>query len=269
MFLLKKVVSFWLMPLPLSLGLLLVGLGLLVTRNRQRLGRGLIVAATGLLLLASNRAVSIWMIRPLEMTYPPTPEFVAGAMVPSDLAACRAVVVLGGGNGDAPDLAAANRLSTAAQARLLEAIRLLRVLPSDVQLVVCGRGRPDQPSHAEVLAAAAISLGVPAERIRRLDSPRDTADEATRLRDTLHDSRFALVTSAWHLPRAMALMRRAGLDPHPCPADYTDKSAGSLRWQDLGWDTDALGRTTRALHERLGSLWLRIREKSAVALLPN
>ena len=44
-FWLKKSVSFWLMPLPFCLTLLVMGLVLLWTR-RARLGRGLLVTAT-------------------------------------------------------------------------------------------------------------------------------------------------------------------------------------------------------------------------------
>lgn len=262
MFWVKKFVSFWLMPLPFCLTLLVAGLWLTFTTRRLRLGRALIAIAVLLLLLFTNRAVSTWLIRPLETVYPPIPEFSAGAPLPDDLAACRAVVVLGGGHGDTPGFAAINKLSTSAQGRLVEAIRLLRALPGDVTLVVSGRGRPGFPSHAAILAQAAISLGVDPARIVRLDTPRDTEEEAAQLRQRLGPERFALVTSAWHLRRATALMRGAGLNPVPCPADYAARPGAQWRWSELLWDTESLGRSTRAIYERIGYAWSRLRGRS-------
>ncbi|HYP16820.1 MAG TPA: ElyC/SanA/YdcF family protein, partial [Opitutus sp.] len=226
--------------------------------RRRNLGRGLLALGLGLLLLFSNKAVSTWLILPLEQTYPPLPEFAVGASVPAELAACRFVVVLGGGHGDTPGLAALNKLSTSARARLTEGVRLLRVLP-DAKLVVSGRGAPDKPTHAAVLAEAAISLGVERARIVQLDSPRDTAEEAAELASLVGASPFALVSSAWHLPRATALMRHAGLQPLSCPTDYTARPSLHRTWSDYTWDTESLGRSTWAVHERIGYAWGRLR----------
>lgn len=264
MFLLKKFVSFWLMPLPLSLTLLLLGLWLLSSQRRPRLGRGLIIGALAFLLLVSNHLVSLWLIRPLETTYPAVPEFTPAAPLPANLAACQAVVVLGGGHSDAPTLSAVNQLSESAQGRLLEACRILRALPADARLIVSGRGGPGRPSHASVLAQAATSLGVEPRRIVRLDTPRDTEDEATQLRELLgRETPFALVTSAWHLPRATALMRGAGLQPVPCPANFSGKPGAPFEWSDLLCGLDGLDRSTKAIRERLGYLWSALRRKTA------
>lgn len=263
MFELKKFVAFWLMPLPFCLTLLIVGLWLSSLSRRARLGRGLIAAGLLLLLLFTNRAVSTWMIRPLETIYVPVPEITADAPLPADLAACRAVVVLGGGHGDTPGLAAVNKLSPSAQARLLEAVRLLRAMPDEVALIVCGRGAPRMPTHAQVLADAAVSLGVAPERIVRLDTPRDTEEEAAALRERFGAAPFALVTSAWHLRRAVTLMRGAGLQPIPCPADYAVRPQPTIRWTDFLWDSESLSRSTLAIRERLGLLWAQLRGKTA------
>src|SRR3954471_11234641 len=65
MFWAKKFVSFWLMPLPLCLTLLVVGLLLLAFKRRLRLGRSCMVAGSVLLLLFSNKVVSTWLVAPL------------------------------------------------------------------------------------------------------------------------------------------------------------------------------------------------------------
>jgi len=260
MFFLKKVISFWLMPLPLCLALLVAGLWLTRSPRRARLGRSLLWIAVALLLVFSNKAVSTWLLRPLESVYPPVPEFVAGEPLPGDLAACRYVVVLGGGHGDASGFSAVNKLSVSSRARLMEALRVLRALP-EAKLIVSGPGAPGYPSHAAVQAQAAVSLGTDRARIALIETARDTEDESSEIRRLVGDAPFALVTSAWHMPRAMALMHSAGLHPVPCPADYWTRPADKWQWTDDTWDIDSLGRSTWALKERLGYAWIWLRGK--------
>ena len=260
MFLLKKFISIWLMPLPICLVLLVLGTWLIWSHRRVGLGRFLVTCGVLLLVLFSNRFVSTWLIRPLESAYRPMPEFSADTPRPTDLLACRAVVVLGGGHGEMAGVAAIDRLSSASRARLVEALRLLRELP-DARLVVSGGAAPNRTSHAIVLANAAISLGFPSDRIVRIETPRDTEEEAEALSRTLGTEPFALVTSAWHMRRATALMRNRGLRPLPCPCDYTVRRGSSSSWTDFLWDTESIGRSTWAIYERLGFLWAETRGK--------
>lgn len=261
MFWLKKFVSFWLMPLPLCLVLLGVGLWLLHREKRARLARGLILTAIALLVLLSNKAVSTWLVQPLESAYPPVPEIAAGDPIPTAVAACRAICVLGGGNAETPAFSAVNKLSVSARARVMEAVRLARVLP-DARLILSGPGVPGQPSHAQVMATAAISLGVAPARIVRIESARDTEDESAQIRRLVDGEPFLLVTSAWHMPRAMALMRGAGLRAVPCPTDHLARPAARWRIGDYGWDVESLARSTAAIRERLGYLWVSLRGKT-------
>ena len=260
MFVLKKILAGWLMPLPLCLTFLVIGLWLIWTSKQINLGRFLLTCGLILLLLFSNRFVSTWLIRPLERAFPPHPEFVAGEPLPAELRNCRFVVVLGGGHVDAPHRPAINRLSDASRGRLVEGLRILHVLP-DAKLVLTGVGQNGGPSHAAIMAAAAISLGVDASRIVRLETPRDTEEETAELSQLLGAEPFALVTSAWHLRRATALMRHRGLNPVPAPCDYTSRSVGKRSWKDFLWDTESIGRSNWAVYERLGFLWAKGRGK--------
>jgi uncharacterized SAM-binding protein YcdF (DUF218 family) len=260
MFVLKKIVSGWLMPLPLCLTLLVIGLWLVWSSKRINLGRFFLTCGVILLLLFSNKFVSTWLVRRLELAYPPMPELTVDAPLPVELLGCRTVVVLGGGHTDTPHFAALNKLSHASRARLTEGVRLLRVLP-DAKLVVMGRGAANQPSHADVQAEAAISLGVSSDRVVRLDRPRDTEEEAMELSHLVGHEPFALVSSASHLRRATALMRNHGLLPVPCPCDYISRPMGKLTWRDFLWNTESLSRSTWAVYERLGFLWAKSRGK--------
>lgn len=257
----KKFVAFWFMPLPFCLLFLISGWLLVRSKRRGRAGWTLLAIGIALLLVLSNKAFSAALIRPLESAYPAIPEFSVAAPPPAALNACRYIVVLGGGHRDAPDVSAINKLSNAARGRLVEALRLLRAEPG-AKLIVSGGPDPGGATHASVLAAAAISLGVEPARIIRFDRTRDTEDEVAAVRETVGDVPFALVTSAWHMPRAVALMRHAGLHPLPCPADFSALPAPGFRIRDYTWDTDSLERSTKAVYERLGYVWSRLRGKT-------
>jgi len=68
------------------------------------------------------------------------------------------------------------------------------------------------------------SLGVPDEAIIVIAEPcfitRDEILAYRRLQDARHWRRLALVSSAWHLPRAMALAEKSGLSFTPIGADW-------------------------------------------------
>ena len=258
MFWLKKFVSFWLMPLPFCLALLVAGLALSRRPGRTRTGRSLIAAATALLLLFGNKTVSRWLLHPLEAEYPPIPEIAAGAPPPASIAACRYIAVLGGGNSNDVGMPASSQLSTSALARIVEAVRLARILP-DATLIVSGPAEPGRRSHASVLTHAAKSLGIAASRIVLIDTARDTEDEAAAVRAIAGQAPVALVTSAWHMPRAAILFRQAGVAFVACPADFVARVDPSFNWDDLLWDSESLERSTLAVHERIGALWLRVR----------
>ena len=153
-----------------------------------------------------------------------------------------------------------SRLSTSARARLTEGVRLLRLLPK-AELVVSGPADNGGPTHAQVLADSAVSLGVDRARIRLIDDARDTEAEARRLHEILGDVPFALVTSAWHLPRAMALCTAQDLHALPCPTDYLYCTPPHWQRSDFTWDVSSLERSTAAMHEHLGRWWARLRSK--------
>jgi uncharacterized SAM-binding protein YcdF (DUF218 family) len=257
-FLVKKIVSYWLMPLPLSLALLAAGLLLLGLGRRPRLARRLLACAAAALLIFSNRLVSKRLLGHLEGRYPPIPEFAQGAAAPSPLSGCAFVAVLGGGHSDVAGLPATSQLSASGLGRIVEAVRILRVLPK-ARLIVSGPGDAGRPSLAAVFAQAAVSLGVDRSRITLVDTARDTQDESLAVARISGGGRVALVTSAWHMPRATGLFARAGVAVVPCPADYVARADAKLGWIDLGWDVESLGRSTLAVHEYLGLLWMRVR----------
>jgi uncharacterized SAM-binding protein YcdF (DUF218 family) len=260
MFILKKIVGHLLMPLPLALGLLTLGLLLIALRRRAR-GWTLLVLGWLVLVVAGNRGASHALTTSLETRFPPAPASALDAW-PEHLRATGFVAVLGGGNGDHPTLSAGQRLSPSARARLLEGMRLALALP-DSWLVVCGPidlldDEVEAPvPHARVLADAAVELGFPRERIVEITTARDTVEEIAAIKRLAGEERVALVTSAWHLPRAMSLAEAESLAAFACPSDYLggrDLRVKPLAWAT--WDGESLVNTTRAWREYLGQAWM-------------
>ena len=266
LFTLKKFVSFWLMPLPFCLTAIWVGLllGLFFGKSARALKIGRLfvwIGALGLL-LGSNKVVSNALIHPLEAKYPSQPEMKAAVPAPAALVACQYIVVLGGGHSDLLGPAATNKLSTSALARIVEGVRLARALP-DSTLIVSGPAGPVGVTHASILSRAAIALGMDPKRIVQVDTARDTEEESLAVRGRVGDGPVALVTSAWHMPRAVALFRKAGVTVLPCPTDFLGRGAPpGFHPEDWSWDTESMERTTFAVRERLGYLWISLRGKT-------
>ncbi|MBX3750044.1 MAG: YdcF family protein [Opitutaceae bacterium] len=261
LFALKKFVSYFLMPLQFSLGLILVGALLAVLTRRVRLGRILVFVGVGLLLVLSHKQVGMALLQPLETRYAAIPDVAPGAPVPAALAACQAVVVLGGGHSDTPGLAASHRLSASALARVAEGARIARLLPK-ARVICSGPGETGQDSHAAVLARAATALGVDPGRIELIADARDTEEEAAALARRFGAEPIAVVTSAWHMPRTVALLRRHGLNVVPCPADFTARPNPDFRWNNWNCDLSGLERSTKAIYEYLGLTWAKLRGRA-------
>lgn len=255
----KKILTLFFLPLQFALFTGVAGLILLHLRRRERLARTLLTASIASLVIFANKGVSQLLSGPLESRFFPQPEFSSPAALPHDLAACRYVVVLGGGHARSPGLSRLNQLSTASLSRLTEAIRIFRQLPPDTRLVVSGHDGEENISHAQVLAEAAVSLGVPADRIARFDHTRDTHDEALAIRTLAGSTPVAVVTSAWHMPRTMKLCNGAGVHAIPCPADFLLKPEQGGGSRFFLFELSSLERSTKSLREYLGIAWSSLR----------
>jgi len=113
---------------------------------------------------------------------------------------------------------------------------------------------------AETSRDILLKLGVPDEAIE-MQGGRNTSEEMQELGKRFHDSnaRIGLLTSAWHLPRAMRLANRNGLKPVPIPADFRTalKSGGMTTGQvfeSMIPNGSAFGATWSFAKEFLGML---------------
>lgn len=249
MFLMHKILSRLLFPVPLSLEFLLIGLFLLWFTRRQRAGKALVTCGALLFLGFSNVFLSNALLRPLEHHYPPLVVHSVGG-VP----AVGFIAVLGGGGDDDPDVPITSHVSPDLMVRLIEGVRLEREIPGSKLILSGGH------DSAEGMASVAEALGVTAADIRQLAEPRDTEEESQQIAPIVGSGRFILVTSASHMPRAMGLFKMKGLQPIAAPTDYLTPRR-RLELDDFFPDGYKLFKSQTAVYEYLGQAWESLRGK--------
>ncbi|HEX8558172.1 MAG TPA: ElyC/SanA/YdcF family protein [Pyrinomonadaceae bacterium] len=253
MFLFKKLVAPFLMPVPVCLALLLAGLALLWFTRRQRAGRWLATAGALMLLLFGYGFGSGRVLRSLERAHAPADAASAAGRV-------RWVVVLGGGSSADRALPPEARLSEASLARLIEGIRLQRQLPGS-RLLLSGGSVFGSDADAGTMRALAVGLGVdPAALVLDAESP-DTETQARVVRAQVGEEEFFLVTSASHMRRSLALFRRAGANPLPAPTHFIARDNAEVSPGDFFPTSGGLRGAETVAYEYLGLAWAKLRGK--------
>jgi uncharacterized SAM-binding protein YcdF (DUF218 family) len=219
----------------------------LAARRRPRLAFGLGLGSTALVLVLSSGPVSDALLDSLSR-YPP--------VEPRQMSAVQAIVILG--SGAQRDLAdyGGGTVSPLALERLRYGARLAR--DSGLPVLVTDGALNGHRPGAQLMAEALLDWGVQARWIE--GRALTTYDNARYARDMLAPEgidRIALVSHAWHLPRAVAVFERAGFTVVPAPTLVpAPRHQAALDWLP---DAMALQRSVLALHERAGSVWYRLR----------
>ncbi len=241
------------MPVPACLFLTILGLFCLWFTHKQKTGKVLVTIAVLVIAIFSYDGASNMLVKPLERKYPPISAFEA-------IEDIKWIVVLGGGSSVDPGLPPSTYLSDASLIRLSEGVFLHNRLPES-KLILTGRsGFEGIRPVAEVMASTAEEWGVESENIVLETSATDTKDHPIYVKEIVGKDRFILVTSASHMPRAMGLFRKHGMDPIPAPTDYMVKEReGGLRPGVFFPSADSLEKAERVIHEYLGMAWGRIR----------
>jgi uncharacterized SAM-binding protein YcdF (DUF218 family) len=251
-FILSKILGFFALPSDIAATLAGLGIVLLFTRYK-RTGRALATLGVVLLVLAGLSPLGNALMLPLEDRFPP---WDASHGPPTG------IIVLGGAIGPeisvargAPDLnESAERLTaTAALARQYPAARIIYSGGSP-RLVVMGG------IEADFAADLLESLGIPRARIETERQSRDTIENAAfskQMAKPKPGERWLLVTSAYHMPRAIGAFRRVGFAVEAYPVDWRTRGPIDLA-MPFESITAGLRRTDTAVHEWVGLLayWL-------------
>jgi uncharacterized SAM-binding protein YcdF (DUF218 family) len=254
---LSKLLPVFFYPVGLVLLLLLTG-GLCAGFDRMRLAKGSAGAAIILLWICSAPQFANWALSSLERQYPATPL--------ADTPKADVAIVLGGAVGQPLPPRVEVDLTEAAD-RVLHAARLYRA-GKVKRILVSGGSMPwfaALKPEAELIKELLVEWGVPSEAIAVAGASRNTYENALEIKHIWQADGFKsalLVTSAAHMPRALAVFRRAGLPVIASTADVLvlDDTADNLG-QLLGWlpDASALAMTTNAAKEWFGFLAYKVR----------
>jgi uncharacterized SAM-binding protein YcdF (DUF218 family) len=188
--------------------------------------------------------VSAWLVAPLEQRFPaPTlPDHIDG------------IVVLGGAvETDTATVTHAPALNESAE-RMTAAVALTRLHPEARLLFTGGSGKLHMEGlrEADVATDLFTSLGVDRRHLLLERESRNTWENAVYSLQIAHPKSteaWVLVTSAWHMPRAVGCFRRAGWKVIPYPVDYA--AIEEDHWFDFNGDGQ-LHIATLALKEWVG-----------------
>jgi uncharacterized SAM-binding protein YcdF (DUF218 family) len=227
-------------------------------RHRRSLKACLLLSATLQLMFLSTPLDEI-LIGRLEQPYQPV-------LKPETLGPVSWIVVLSGNGVEHPGTPITSNLSEETLYRLTEALRVYRRLHK-ARIVVSGGvlHQGDKPI-AKLMAEFLLSVGVPLEDVLVEGESKDTFQNLLKTQKLVRGDAFFLVTSAYHLRRAMGVSQRLGMKAIPCPAyiQTLQHHPSGLSWWE--WDRDMLlsvslpspGRLTliqRAFHEYVGYVW--------------
>jgi len=254
-FLFKKTVSLFFFPVPVILTLLGIGVALLWFTTKQRAGKVAVTVGVIGLTLVSFKPLPDSLLASLEKTYRPYGLARVGALR-KDAPGIEFVVVLAGGHVYEPGMPITSQLSPGSLIRLVEGVRIYRRHPGS-KLVVDGSGTVISTAH--LMKQLALELGVPREDIIMDPRPKDTKDEARLLKAIVSDAPFVLVTSASHMPRAMAMFKKQGMEPLPAPTGHQVMEKAQAELQDFFPSGDSIGRFETLVYEYLGWAWAKLR----------
>jgi len=227
-FLLKKLISATLMPLSISLIILFIGLLFLYDKNIKKAKIFITTGFISVILIAYQPFANL-LLEPLETNYSKL------TVIPKNV---NHVLLLGGD----------------VESRGWEALRLYHKI-ENAKLITSGyEGKYNIP---EAIRTSHIlqELGIPKEDIIIHSKPKDTKEEAIEIKKLLGKQPFILVTSAYHMTRAMALFQKEGLNPIAAP---TDSKVHNTKYTSIPKGHN-IQKTEIALHEYIGIIWATIK----------
>jgi uncharacterized SAM-binding protein YcdF (DUF218 family) len=245
-FILSKVLGVFALPSNLVVALGLTGLALMLTRF-ARAGLGLAVASLLVLAVAGWSPLGNLLMLPLEERFP--------AWDPAR-GAPDGIIVLGGAIDIQASVARGVPELNEAAERMTAAVELAQKFPAarivfsggEATLILGGA------NEADFALAFFESLGMPHERLLLENRSRNTFENAAFskvLAQPKPGERWLLVTSAYHMPRAVGVFRAVGFAVEPYPVDWrTPGAAGAA--MPFSSIADGLKRTDAASREWIG-----------------
>jgi len=230
-FMAKKVLSVASMPLSIGLIFITIALFLLYFNKKQKAKKYLAIATLWLVLISWAPFAEL-LLKPLESSYPKLTKVPKGVEY----------VLLLGGDRDK---------------RAWEALRLYHMAPH-LKIITSGYSLHDPISDANKTATRLIESGIPSKSILMQEEAKTTFEEAIWMKKRVKEQPFILITAAYHMPRAMALFKKAGLNPIAAPTNF-------YRPQEFGFFSMLQGvhlqNVEHAWHEYMGLVVYKLQGK--------
>lgn len=261
MFMAKKIISELFMPVPLCFLCAIAGLFLLWFTKRQRTGKILVTIGLFILVFFSFSLVPNYMLGSLERMHPIYNQGVTDEILKlENQFPLKYIVVLGGGHTWDANLPLMSQLSEHTLSRLVEGVSLHLKYPGS-KLVLSGGVVLDPVSEAKMMKRAAMEFGVAENEIIVESESRDTVEQVQLLKSIVKDDPFALITSASHMSRALAMFKKAGLKPIPVPVKHEVKQSQFHGPDTFFPNAGNIEKAETAIHEFLGIIWGKLRRQ--------
>ncbi|MCJ2073596.1 YdcF family protein [Methylobacterium sp. J-030] len=243
---LSKVVYFLITPSNVLIVSVLIGVLLLAVARLRRTGTALaLLGAVGLAVCGLGPLSEIILL-PLEQRFPP---------FPADGPPPAGIIVLGGGIEAGLSEARAQVIVNDAGERPIYLADLARRFPAARLVFSGGSGFIGGGiAEADIVSRQADTIGVPRTRLILENRSRNTRENAlftAALVQPKPGERWLLVTSAWHMPRAVGCFRQAGFTVDAFPVDYRTRGWGDVA-RFNGFASDGLLQLDLGVKEWIG-----------------
>jgi len=243
LFLLKKIVTVFIMPINVALILLIFAL--FVHHKKPKQSIKCLSAAIIILFISSFPPFSDSVMTAIENDYPP--------YVKADTSVDY-IIVLGCYHETNVKLPVTSQLANCSLQRMVEAIRIYQLHP-EARIITSGYGGSNSISNAETVKQSLMLLGVPAQKIITENFPKDTEEEAELIAPRVQGTQVVLVTNADHMPRSINYFQQQGIYPTAAPTGYWVKNPDSNKdWSYYVPSSKKLQQSTIAWYESLGLL---------------
>lgn len=259
----SKILWFFTVPSNLFLSAILAGVLLLSFTHRRKTGFVCIYLGVFACFLGGLAPVANWVLLPLEQrfqTFKGTQKTLTG------------IIVLGGAAMPEESFEREQLVLNEAGERVMALGHLARLYP-EAKLVFSGGGGTvfrDHVSEAETVVRFADTIGVDPKRIIIEDKSRSTAENALfskMLLSPTDDETWLLVTSAWHMPRAVGTFRKSGFKVLAYPVDYRTRGPRDV-WRTFAFASEGLRRLDTGAKEWAGLIAYRLMGRTD-ALFPE
>jgi len=243
----SKVAWFFATPSNLLISLVLLGLVLALFKRLRTFGIGVSLVFTLATLALGLLPIASYVLLPLEERFPTFRD---------DGKPVEGIILLGGSVEASDSVSRGSIVANESAERVLDTIGLAHRYPAARILISGGGGTVfgDGTAEAPVIADYFKSIGIDPARLLIENRSRTTSENATYSRELAkprEGERWLLVTSAWHMPRAVGVFEKAGFPVTPYPVDFRT-AGGSRTHRPFAFVSEGLRRLDIATKEWAG-----------------